>query len=75
MLDKISNGVLIMRSQLVRSEMVKEDSAFKPIPIVSCHGNDEKLIKSMKTSEEELLKTEIFKNNPKLVFQFVKKTA
>ena len=64
-----------MRRQLVRPETVEEDSASKPILIVSCHGNDEKLVKNIKASEEELLKTETFKNTPKPIFQFVKKTA
>ena len=75
MLDKISNKVLNMRRQLVRPETVDEDSTSKPILIVSCHGSDEKLVKSIKANEEELLKTETFKNTPKPVFQFVKKTA
>ena len=62
-----------MRRQLERPETVNEESSSKPILIVSCHGSDEKLVKTMKATEEELLKTEAFKNTPKPVFQFVKK--
>ena len=75
MLESISRKVLNMRRQLERPETVNEDSASKPILIVSCHGSDDKLVKSIKANEEELLKTEAFKNTPKPVFQFVKKTA
>ena len=75
MLNKISAKVLNMQRQLVRSVASEEDPASKPILIVSCHGSDDKLVKTIVANEEELLKTETFKNNSKPVFQFVKKTA
>ena len=75
MLNKISAKVLNMQRQLERSVASEEDPASKPILIVSCHGSDDKLVKTIVANEEELLKTETFKNNSKPVFQFVKKTA
>ena len=45
------------------------------ILIVSCHGTDDKLVDTIKASEEDLIKTESFKNLTKPIFQFVKKTG
>ncbi len=73
MLDKISTKVLNMQRELERPRATEEDSASKPILIVSCHGSDEKLLKTIKANEEELLKTESFKNSSKPVFEYVKK--
>ena len=75
LLDKISSKVLNMQRQLERPQRAEEDPASKPILIVSCHGSDDKLLKTITANEEELLKTETFKNASKPVFQFVKKTA
>ena len=75
LLDKISSKVLNMQRQLERPQRAEEDPASKPILRVSCHGSDDKLLKTITANEEELLKTETFKNASKPVFQFVKKTA
>jgi hypothetical protein len=64
-----------LQRQLERPQTPEDDPASKPILIVSCHGSDEKLLKTVTANEEELLKTETFKNTSKPVFQFVKKTA
>ena len=52
-----------------------EDNASKPILIVSCHGTDEKLVKTIQASEEDLLQTNSFKNLSKPIFQYVKKIS
>lgn len=75
MLDKISTKVLNMERQLERTSVADEGLASKPILIVSCHGTDEKLVKTIMASEEDLVKTESFKKLSKPIFQFVKKTG
>ena len=75
MLRKISTKVLHMERQLVRPETTDDEPSSKPILIVSCHGTDEKLVKTIKASEDDLVQTESFKNLSKPIFQFVKKTG
>ena len=74
MLKKVSTKVLGMERQLERVQQLTDEGS-KPILIVSCHGTDEKLVKTIMESEEDLTKTNCFKNIPKPVFQFVKKTG
>jgi hypothetical protein len=73
-LHKISTKVLNMERRLERPVSTDEDSS-KPILIVSCHGSDDKLLKTIKNNEEDLCKTDSFKGSAKPIFQFVKKTA
>ena len=75
MLNKISAKVLNMQRQLERPQATDEESPSKPILIVSCYGTDDKLVNTIKASEEDLVKTESFKNSSKPIFQFVKKTG
>ena len=61
MLAKISNKVLNMERQLKRAQVITEEEAdTKPILIVSCEGTDDKLVKTIKNNEEDLLKTKSF---------------
>ena len=73
MLENISTKVLHMERQL--NNTLNHEKNSNPILVVSCHGTDDKLIKTLKTHEEDLLKTNSFKNITKPVFQFVKKTG
>lgn len=76
MLAKISNKVLRMECQLERAQVITEEEVdTKPILIVSCHGTDDKLVKTIANNEEDLLKTKSFEKLSKPVFQFVKKTG
>ena len=73
MLNNISSKVLSMERQLERTPLLVENTASKPILVVSCYGSDDKL--AMLENEEDLLKTNSFKNISKPAFQFVKKTG
>ena len=52
-----------MERQLERAPVVEEEegSAEKPILVVSCYGTDDKLVKSIMSHEDDLLKTESLK--------------
>ena len=52
-----------------------DDEEHKPILIVSSYGTDDKLIKSIKTYENEILTTKTFGKTKKPLFKFVKKTG
>ena len=74
MLLSIRNKIQNMERRLEPSEPSEESSA-KPILVVSCNDTDEKLVKSLKKYEDDLSKTNSFKNAYKPLFQFVKKTG
>ena len=74
MLEKISTKVLGMERILTRPEPTDSDEA-KPILVVSCFRTDEKLVKTLKSYEDDLAKTLSFRNSVKPLFQFVKKTG
>ena len=75
MLVNISSKVLNMQRILNQSSSTSEDTNSKPVLIVSCFGTDEKLVKTLKSQEDDLLKTNSFKNSSKRLFTFVKKTG
>ena len=75
MLQNITMKVLNMKRQLNSTPNTIEKEKSSPILVVSCYGTDEKLVKTLKTHEDELLKTNSFKNISKPVFRFVKKTG
>ena len=75
LLKKIVEKVLNMERLLERPNPNDDEDSSKPILIISCNGNDEKLVKSVRNAEEELLRTDSFKNSQRPLFQFVKKTA
>ena len=52
-----------------------DESSSKPSLVVSCFGTDDKLVKTLKAQEDNLLKSNSFKNSVKPLYQFVKKTA
>ena len=64
-----------MEQHLNRTHSLNDERVSKPIWVVSCHGTDEKLVKTWKAHENDLLQTNSFKNVSKPVFQFVKKTG
>ena len=64
-----------MTRQLERPPPTEEDNDSKPILVVSCYGADEKLVKTMKENEDEILKTNSFKDVSKPAVQYVKKTG
>ena len=72
-LDKISSKVLNMERRLERSVPTGENVSSQPILIVSCHGNDDKLLKTIKNHEEDLLHCESCDNQATPIFQYVKK--
>jgi hypothetical protein len=53
----------------------QEENISKPILVVSTHGTDDKLTKTLKSFEEDILKTNSFKKARRPLFQFVKKTG
>ena len=75
MLQNISTKVQNMQRQIERPMPVVDDDDSKPILVVSCYGTDDKLIKTLKAHEEDILKTNSFKDASKPLFQFVKKTS
>ena len=75
LINLVSPKVLNMERQLERASVTDEGSTSKPILVVSCHGTDEKLVKTIMASEDDLVKTESFKKLSKPIFQFVKKTG
>ena len=75
MLCDIRNKVQRMERRLQRTERSSDNQTAKPILIVSCNGTDDKLVKTIKKYEDELSKTNSFKDAVKPIFQFVKKTG
>ena len=77
MLVKISSKVLNMERQVNQplDTEQEDETSNKPILVVSSFGTDEKLVNTLKSQEDELLKTNSFKNSKKPLFQFVKKTG
>ena len=76
MLPNISEKVKNMPRQLDGTEsVVDDDESPDPILIVSGYGTDDKLTKTLKKHEENLLKTNSFKKAKKPLFRFVKKTG
>ena len=76
MIQNISNKVLNMERDLHPNKIEKNSvNNTKPILVVSSYGTDEKLIKSLKAHEKDLLKTNSFKNIKSPMFEFVKKTG
>ena len=59
-----------MERQLERAPVVEEEkgAAEKPILVVSYYGMDDKLVKSIMSNEDDLFKTESFKNLSKPFF-------
>ena len=74
MLSSISTKVLNMERSLTPSKPDESDDT-KPILVVSCFGTDEKLVKTLKSYEDDLSKTNSFRSAVKPLFQFVKKTG
>ena len=74
MLSSISTKVLNMERSLTPSQPNESDDT-KPILVVSCFGTDEKLVKTLKSYEDDLSKTNSFRSAVKPLFQFVKKTC
>ena len=64
-----------MERILERPNTEDDEDSSKPILIISRNGSNEKLVKSVRNAEEELLRTDSFKNSQRPLFQFVKKTA
>ena len=75
LLCSIRNKVQNMERRIQRPEQRVDDQPAKPILIVSCNGTDDKLVKTVKKFEDELSKTNSFKDASKPLFQFVKKTG
>ena len=75
MLCSIRKKVEAMERQLNRHVETDENQDDRPVVIVSCNGTDEKLTKTIKKYEDELSKTNSFKNASKPLFQYVKKTG
>ena len=74
MLMNIRNKVQQMQRQITPSDHVSDESSdAKPVLIVSCHGTDEKLVQTVKKYEDDLLKTNSFKDAAKPIFQYVNK--
>ena len=73
MLLNISAKVLNMTRQIENTTPVVEDENSKPILVVSGYGTDDKLVKTLKSYEDDILKTNTFKIVKKPLFQFVKK--
>ena len=75
MLLDIRYKVQKMSRQLTRPEPSDDNEDTKPVLIVSCHGTDEKLVETLKKHEDDLHKTNSFKNAAKPLFQYVQKTG
>ena len=75
LLKNISEKVKNMPRQLERTANVVDEDNSKPILIVSGYGTDDKLVKSLTSHEDDILKTNSFKKAKKPLFQFVKKTG
>ena len=75
MLINISSKVLNMQRILNQPSNTTKDTNSKPILVVSCFGTDDKLVKTLKSQEDDLLQTNSFKDSSKPLFQFVKKTG
>ena len=73
MLKNISDKVLNMERSLCPKRSVEKNR--DSICITSCYGTDEKLVKSLKKYENDLLKTNSFKNKTKPVFSYIKRTG
>ena len=77
MLRDISTKVLNTEreSNLYNNTTVTVGNSAKQIPVISCHGTDDKLVKTLMKHEDDLLKTDSFKSFAKPLFKFVKRTA
>ena len=75
MWKNIVTKVLNMERHLNRTQSLNDERVSKHIWVVSCHGTDGKLGKTLKAHGNDLLQTNSFKNVSKPVFQFVKKTG
>jgi hypothetical protein len=75
LLQNIASKVQLLQRELERPTSANETQQPNPILLVSCHGNDDKLVKTIKAHENGLAKTESFKNASAPLFKFVKKTA
>ena len=75
MLTNMSTKVYNMQRQIETATRVVEDDSSKPILVVFSYGTDDKLIKSLNSYEDDILKTNTFKKLKKPLFQFVKKTG
>ena len=73
MLTNISTKVYNMQREIETATPVVEDDTWKPILVVSSYGTDDKLIKSLNSYKDDILKTNTFKNVKEPLFQFVKK--
>ena len=65
--------VLKREQELECSAPTGEDHSSQQILIVSCYGNDNKLLETTKNYKEDSSHNESFKNQSKLIFQYVKK--
>ena len=59
----------------VEHDLTVEEDTSKAVLVVSGYGTDDKLIKTLKSRENDLLKTNSFRNVSKPLFQFVNKTS
>ena len=75
MLCNIRNKVQNMERQLNQPVQTDDNQDAKPILINSSNGTDEKLVKTIKKYEDDLSKTNSFRNASKPIFQYVKKTS
>jgi hypothetical protein len=73
--EKVRNMPRVIEQPQPNVDENEEDENSKPILIVSGYGTDDKLIKTLKSHENEILRTESFKNASKPLFQFVNKTG
>ena len=63
MLINISSKVLNMQRILNQPSNTTKDTNSKPILVVSCFGTDDKLVKTLKSQEDDLLQTNSFKDS------------
>ena len=78
MVEKIVTKVRNTPRNIERAEPESaedEEDTSKAILVVSSYGTDDKLIKTLKSHENDILKTNSFRNASKPLFQFVKKTS
>ena len=75
MLKNISTKILGLQRVIIPNRKVQSSEPNKAILVVSSHGTDEKLVNSLKSHEEDILKTNSFKDKRKPLFRFVKKTG
>ena len=75
MLLDIRYKVQKMNRRLSRPEPSEDNEDAKPVLIVFCHGTDERLVGALKKYEDDLHKTNSFKDAAKPLFQYVQKTG